>query len=114
MQISNNYQPNFMGGKIDKQGLEVLSHRLPSGQFQKFIDRFEARHKDYGYKITLGAGVGIKDRLDAMIHYGKDHFRYLEEGVISSIFSSPKKFMKRINRQISKDITSIASKGHVD
>ncbi len=113
MQVNNNYQPNFRAGKITTGGQIVLSKRLPSGQFQKFVDRFVQRHKGSDYQITLGAGVGMKNRLDAMIDYGDKNFRYLEEGVLSTLFASPKLFMKYINRQIDKDVLSIAKRGYL-
>lgn len=112
MQISNNYQPNFRAGKVDANGLKVLSSRLPKEQFQKFVDRFKSRHSDPEYSIVLGEGARIKNGLDAMIMYGKKHFRYIEEGVLSS-WLNPKVFMNKINRQIDKDIISIAKDGHI-
>ncbi len=113
MQVNNNYQPTFRAGKITNSGLKVLSNRLPSGQFQKFVDRFVQRHKGSDYQITLGAGVNIKNRLDAMIDYGNKNFRYIEEGILSSLLTSPKRFMNKINRQIDKDVLSIAERGYL-
>ncbi len=118
MQITNNYtnyhnyQTSFGAGKIDAGGLKILQSRLPKEQYQKFVDRFKSRHEGSDYKIILGAGVCIKDGLDAMIEYGKNHFRYIEEGIFSSCLN-PKVFMNKINRQIDKDIVSIAAKGHI-
>lgn len=113
MQISNNYQPNFKASYIDRKAYKALSDRLPSGQFDKFIQKFTNRHKGNDYKIELGTGVALDNRLDACITYDKNNFRYIEEGVFSSIFAHPVRFMKKINKQIIKDLTSIALKGHI-
>lgn len=114
MKITNNYQPNynFKSGMIDAEGLKILRSRLPKEQCQKFVDRFKSRHEGSDYKILLGKGVRFKHGLDAMIEYGKNHFRYLEEGVLSSLLN-PKVFMNKINRQIDKDVVSIGLKGHI-
>ena len=118
MQITNNYnnyhnyQTNFKSGKIDADALKILRSRLPKEQYQKFVERFKSRHEGSEYRIVLGAGVCIKNGLDAMIEYGKNHFRYLEEGVLSSLLN-PKVFMNKINRQIDKDVVSIGLKGHI-
>ena len=113
MQISNNYQPNFRSGHIDKKACKALSERLPSGQFDKFIQKFTNKHKGKDYNIELGTGVALDNRLDACITYDENNFRYIEEGVFSSIFTHPVRFMKRINKQIIKDLKSICLKGHI-
>ena len=112
MQISNNYQLNFRAGRIDADGLKVLRSRLPEEQIQKFVDRFKSRHSDPQYNIVLGKDPITENGLDAMIMYGKAHFRYMEESIISSCFN-PKIFMKKINRQIDKDVISIAKNGYI-
>lgn len=113
MQINNNYQPNFRSGYIDKKACIALSDRLPSGQFDKFIQKFTSKHKGNDYKIKLGTSVTHENRLDACITYDKNNFRYIEEGLLASIFTNPVRFMKRINKQIIKDLKSICSKGHI-
>ncbi len=118
MQINNNYnnyhnyQTSFKAGRIDPAALKILRSRLPKEQYQKFVERFKTRHDDSEYNIILGAGVGLKNGLDAMIEYGKNHFRYIEEGILSSMLN-PKVFMNKINRQIDKDVVSIGLKGHI-
>ena len=113
MQINNNYQPNFRAGKIDNYGLKALGKRLKGEQINKFVDRFKSRHQGSEYKITLGSVPQQEGRLDAMITYGKKHFRYLEESILSSCIFNPKNFMKKINKQIEKDLASIATKGYL-
>ena len=53
MQITNNYQPNFKSGKIGKKALLALSDRLPSGQFDVFVNKFNKKHEGSAYKILL-------------------------------------------------------------
>ena len=113
MQISSNYQLNFKSGYIDKNARKVLSDRLPSGQFDIFIQKFTSKHKGNDYSIKLGTGVTMNNGLDACITYDKENFRYMEEGLFSSIFSHPVSFMKKINKQIIEDLKSIGLKGHI-
>ena len=65
MQIINNYQPNFRSGHIDKKACKALSERLPSGQFDVFIQKFTNKHKGKDYKIELGQMSHLK--IDLML-----------------------------------------------
>lgn len=116
MQITNNYQPNFKSGRVDKAGQRLLSKRLKAGELDKFIDRFVKTHEGTSYNVVLGAirrTPSKFDTLDACITYDKTHFRHLEEGIISGVFLHPKSFMVKLNNQIRKDLISIATNGHI-
>ena len=113
MQINNNCQPNFKSAYISSNAYKALSKRLPSSQFDKFIQKFINKHKGNEYKIELDTGIKMDNGLDVCITYDKNNFRYIEEGVFASIFAHPVRFMKKINKQIIKDLMSIALKGNI-
>ena len=119
MQV-NNYQPSFRAASFDKHALEILSKRLPAGQFDTTIDAFKNKYKDSEFDIIIGGLQDKLNRLDAMISYnckgnkkGKGYFfRHIEEGVFKRFFSSPKKFLEKVSEVYEKEAVPFAQNGY--
>lgn len=118
MQITNNNGTSFKAAYIEKCAKLIAQKRMFNSNYAKLEKEFLEKYKDSEFTITVGAAEKEK-RLDAIISYninGKDKnrgtfFRYLEEGIFSSLFRSPKKFFSKIDRVYAESAVPFAQNG---
>ena len=115
MQITNNYQPSFLGKKsiIERSAKKIMQKRTSPEQVKKLEDEFKKACEEYNkYDIIIGTADDNSGRLDAIITY-ENQSRYIKESMFACLFSTPKKFFDKVYKKIDQDILSIVKKGYI-
>ena len=84
--------------------------------YAKLERDFYEKYKDSQFSIVVGTAEQNK-RLDAAISFNTNQqekdkgtfFRYIEEGLFSSIFRSPKKFFEKIDKIFQEEAMPFAN-----
>ena len=115
MQINSN-EPSFRAAQFTPRALTALSKRLPSGKFDVVKDRFIKMYENSPLDVVVDTVAQEAIRLNATIkeinpknyhNMGRD---YLEEGIFSSTFRSPEKFLKKLCEKIDTMEVNISGK----
>ena len=114
MRISGtNYQPSFKSLDYSEDGIKLLMKRLPGYKFEAYANNLEKSFRNKDYKIIIGTDIKNKNRLNANIQYDKNNTRYIKENYLSYLFNKPYNFIKKIHKQIKKDLMKISSSGRI-
>ena len=102
MQVTNNnYQPNF-GAIIPTDAAEMaIRARMSAKKADALLKEFPNMCPEFNIDLSTTAFESI--RLDAMIRDAAGKFRrYEEESILSSIFRSPRHFIEKLQKLLTK------------
>ena len=99
-------QPNFKSLDISENGVNILRKRLPDYNFEISLDKFAKAFSDTDYDVFLYKSEKSKKRLKAAIKYNNKTTKYIKEDYISYILNKPLDFIKKIEKQVKKDLSN--------
>lgn len=101
-------KPIIKTADISEKGIYILRKRLHDCNFELFLDKFAKTFDNAEYNVFLCKSEKSKERLKAVIKYGENNKKHIKEDYFSYLFNKPMDFINKIEKQVKKDLNSIA------
>ena len=102
MQLNSNYQPSFKAINPTRAAENAIRERMSAQKAKALLK--ELPKMCPGFDVELSTTSFESVRLDAMVSLNGRFQRYIEEPIWSSVFCSPKRFAKKIEKVVHQDI----------
>lgn len=106
MKIENNNNLCFKKVILLGNAKSNMKRRMPEKAYRALKEDFQRTFEKSDVQVMIGSPYNGGNKLDALIKYENNGYDYLEEGVLSSMFFSPKKFFRRIQSTVEKKVAS--------